>query len=151
MNHNGVVFEGLELEKLRTGSYFLMIDAPEIGHYDNYVATMWIREKDGSLTDLYFGELTECKNPRRVINSKEEFEHMSSEELREKIEAKIVEFLNKPDLRAEDIKFLGEAWQAMNQVDWMKALVEKPYGYDPNANVNRCTDITNEKKQEEKK
>ena len=138
MKHNGVVFEGLELEKLRTGSYFLMIDTPEVGHYDNYVATMWIREKDGSLTDLYFGELTECKNPMRVINSKEKFEHMSSEELIEKIEAKIVAFLNKPDLRAEDIKFLGEAWQAMNQVDWMKALVEKPYGYDPNANTCGC-------------
>ena len=76
---------------------------------------------------------------------------MSSEQLREKIEDKIVKFLNKPDLKAEDIKFLGEAWHALNQVDWMKELLEKPYGYNSNLNINSSAvaDICCKKEPEE--
>lgn len=76
---------------------------------------------------------------------------MSSEQLRKRIENKIVEFLNKPDLKAEDIKFLGEAWHALNQVDWLKELLEKPHGYDPSLNIDpsAVADICVKKEKEE--
>lgn len=153
MAHNGVVLEGLELEKLKADNewqYDLIISHSK-HNKDILCGTIYKRAPFGNTVIVWSGELIEFKNPRQIINSTEEIHHMSSEQLREKIEGKIVEFLNKPDLKAEDIKFLGEAWHALNQVDWLKELLEKNHGYDPSLSIDSSAvaDICCKKEQEE--
>lgn len=47
--------------------------------------------------------------------------------LREKIEQRMKELLEKPDISAIELKYLAEGYAELNKDDWMKALTNNPY------------------------
>lgn len=47
--------------------------------------------------------------------------------LREKIEQRMKELLEKPDISAIELKYLAEGYAELNKNDWMKALTNNPY------------------------
>lgn len=52
---------------------------------------------------------------------------MTEYTLREKIEQRMKELLEKPDISAMELKYLAEGYAELNKNDWMKALTNNPY------------------------
>ena len=52
---------------------------------------------------------------------------MTEFSLREKIEQRMKELLEKPDISAIELKYLAEGYAELNKNDWMKALTNNPY------------------------